>query len=102
MWSPLATSILIGGLFVALIAFDVVLAICWGNEATLSRSMLRIGKAWPIVIVAWGGLSAHFFLPKNDVWGGWWNETKPLVALIIGFVAFRLFWAQTIANVAAK
>ena len=99
MWSPLATSIFIGGLFVLLIGMDVFLAIVYGNEATLSRSMLRIGKEWPIVIVAWGGLSAHFFLPKDNAWDGLWTETKPIIALLIGFVAFRLFWAQTIAKV---
>lgn len=99
MWSPLATSIFIGCLFVVLIGLDVVLAVVWGNEATLSKSMLRISQAFPIVIVAWGGLSAHFFLPKDGHWDGWWNETKPVVALVIGFVAFRLFWAQTIAKV---
>lgn len=92
------TSITIGALFVALIVVDVILASVWGNDSTISRAMLRISQDWPIVIVAWGGLTAHFFMPRDGVWDGWWTELKPLVALLIGFVAFRLFWAQTIVR----
>ena len=96
MWVPIYTSILIGFLFVALVAFDVVVAVFVGNEATLSRAMLRISIAFPLVIVVWGGLGSHLFSPSNGRWNGWWGELKAPVLLIIGWIVFRLSFVQVI------
>lgn len=93
-WTPLTTRYLIAAMFVAGVILDVLLAACVGNDATLSKQMQWIGFAWPIVIVAYGGLSAHFFVPKYEVWPGWWQVIKPVLCLFTGFLAFCIAWQQ--------
>jgi hypothetical protein len=95
-WTPYTTRLMIAWLFVGLVVWDVVLAVFVGNEATESKQMQWIGLNWPIVILAWGGLSAHFFCPKMGCWAGWWVEIKPALILVLGFVGFRVAWAQSI------
>jgi hypothetical protein len=94
-WSPLTTRYLIAGIFVALIVLDVILAACIGNEATLSKQMQRLYLSWPIIAVAYGGLGAHFFVAKHDIWPGWWEFLKPALCLLTGFIAFLVAWQQS-------
>ena len=89
-----ATGILIGILFVLGIAYDVCVYVLWGTDATLSKAMQQIGLSWPIVIVAYGGLGAHFFCPKNQPCGDFWCFVKPYVLLLLGAIIFRLAWPQ--------
>ena len=94
-WTPFTTRIMIACLFVVLLVWDVVLAALVGNEATESKQMQWIGLQWPIVILFWGGLSAHFFCPKVCGYAGCWAEVKPMIILLLGFIGFRFAWAQT-------
>ena len=93
-WTPLTTRYLIAALFVVGIILDVLIAAYVGNDATISKQMQAIAWLWPIVIVAYGGLGAHFFFPKYDAWPGWWVFCKPLLCLLTGFVAFCVAWQQ--------
>jgi hypothetical protein len=95
-WSPTATSILIGCLFVVMAAFDVVVYCLGGNDWTLSKAMQRLGQGWPIIIVAYGGLGAHFFCPRESHFCGCWTELKPYVLLALGVFVFRLAWTQAL------
>jgi hypothetical protein len=96
MWQPLYTSILIGLATVAGIVFDVVVFIACGNDCTLSKAMQRIGRSWPIIIVVYGGLGAHFFCPRDACFRGWWSELKPYMLLAIGVFVFRISWALSV------
>jgi hypothetical protein len=91
-----STGILISLLFVAGIIYDVAAYCLWGTDGTLSKSMQMIGLNWPIVIVAYGGLSCHFFVPHYSAWPGWWAILKPVLCLGTGFVAFAVAWRQSI------
>lgn len=93
-WTPKTTTLLIAFSFVFYVILDVWLAARVGNDATLSKRMQWIGAAWPIVIVAWGGLSCHFFVPKYSTFPGWWAYLKPVFCLLAGFVAFAVAWQQ--------
>ena len=97
-WSPTATTILIGALTVILATFDVIVYCYGGNDWTLSKAMQRIGEGWPILIVVYGGLGAHFFCPRDAYLGcgGWWGEFKPYALLALGLFVFRLAWTQSI------
>lgn len=93
-WSPETTRLLIAVWFVGGVILDVILAVRVGNDATLSKQMQWIGFNWPIVIVAFGGLAAHFFVAKYDYWPGWWQLVKPVLCLLTGFIAFCIAWQQ--------
>ena len=95
-YSPIWTSVFIGVSFVAYLFFDIAVAIAFGNDATLSKSMQRIGRGWPIVVFFYGGLGAHFFLPHTKEYQGLWAETKPYVLMFLGIFVFRLGWAQAL------
>ncbi len=94
-WTPTTTRLHIAALVVYLVATDVLLAACVGNDATWSKQMQWISREWPIVIVAWGGLAAHFFVASYEEWPGWWTYAKPIFCLVLGFVAFLVAWSQT-------
>jgi hypothetical protein len=93
-WTPLTTRLLIAFTTAFFIVLDFLLAIFVSNEATESKQMQWIGQNWPIVIVAYGGLGAHFFVAKYDVWPGYWVFLKPMLCLLTGFVAFLVAWQQ--------
>lgn len=93
-WTPIHTRLFIAGLVVCLIVLDVLLAALVGNDATLSKQMQWIGDNWSIVVVAWGGLGAHFFFARYHVWPGWYVFVKPILLLGTGFTAFALGWMQ--------
>jgi hypothetical protein len=92
-WTQLQTKLFIAGLFLFLVFFDVILAYFFGNDATESRAMESIGAEWPIVIVAWYGLSAHFFLNKGGPFWTWIN-LKPYFIAITATLLFEIAWAQ--------
>lgn len=89
----------IGLTFVLGVIYDVAAYALGGNAATISKAMQQIGFSWPIVIVAYGGLGAHFFCPDDRQWTGWWSEAKPYVFLCLGMLVFRLAWPQVIVPV---
>ena len=97
-WTVRETMILIAVLFVLLIALDVVIFSVYGPEPTISRAMYWISRDWNLVIVAWGGLAAHFFMVQDGHWCGWWKELKPVLLLLLGFIVFRLSWVQVIGR----
>lgn len=76
------------------IVYDIIAYCTGGNDATLSKAMQTIGFNWPIVIVAYGGLGAHFFCPRTTEWMGWWIECKPYLLLALGMLVFRIAWPQ--------
>jgi hypothetical protein len=93
-WTPTVTRLHIAAIVAYLLVMDVVLAAVVGNDATWSKQMQWISREWPIVMVAWGGLGAHFFVPRYDAWPGWWTYGKPILCLALGFVAFLAAWSQ--------
>lgn len=90
------TYLVIGLGFAALVVYDVLVAVFAGNDATISKCMQRIGQAYPIVVVFWGGLAAHFFFPKAYPCEGAVpaNDYLPLVYLALGFLTFAVAWQQ--------
>jgi hypothetical protein len=97
-WQPLYTTVLIGLLTLAGIAFDIVIYCLCGNDCTLSKAMQRIGRGWPIIIVVYGGLGAHFFCPRDACFRGWWSEIKPYALLAAGVFVFRISWALSLRS----
>ena len=91
-----SNGIVIGLLFVVGIVYDVIAYVLWGNNGTLSKAMQQIGLNWPIVIFAYGGLSAHFFCPNYGQRVDWRTETMPVLALVLGWISFRILWPQGI------
>ncbi len=89
----------IGITFVIGVIYDAIAYACGGNAATLSKAMQQIGFSWPIVIVCYGGLGAHFFCPDDQQWTGWWSEIKPYLLLCLGMMVFRIAWPQVIPPV---
>lgn len=55
------TYILIALTVVIWVAYDVFAVLEYGNEATISVRMLRLGKAYPIIPFATGVLVGHFW-----------------------------------------
>jgi hypothetical protein len=96
--TPPTTATVIGLLFVAGVVYDVIAYCLWGNDGTISKAMQLIGLNWPIVIVACGGLCAHFFLPKYSTFPGWWTLLKPALCLLLGMVAFAVAWQQGLSE----
>lgn len=92
----------IGITFVFGVLYDVIAYVAGGNDATLSRAMMQIGFSWPIIIVAYGGLGAHFFCPDDQKWNGWWLEAKPYFLMLLGMLTFRIAWPQIIPAVDAS
>lgn len=92
------TMVMIGVLFVVLAVFDVVVYAMFGSGPTISRAMYRIGLEWPIVVACWGGLGAHFFMVHNKLACNCsvWEEVKPAVLMVLGYVLFRLSWVQVV------
>lgn len=94
-WTPLCTRLLIGVWFLFGCLFDVMLAIRFGNDATLSKQMQWIGLNWRIVLVACGGLMCHFFVPKGKGIS-WWDVIEPACCLALGFISFFVAWRQSL------
>lgn len=61
------TYLLLGLTTVIWIAFDVWVVIRYGNEATISVRMLRLGRAYPIIPFALGVLIGHFYASQIAV-----------------------------------
>jgi hypothetical protein len=98
--TPAASAVLIGFFVVVGIAYDVIVYNLFGNDGTLSKGMQFIGIEWPILVVVWGGLGAHFFLPRDAYkhCDGWWCVVKPYAGLVVGAIVFRLWWPQSIVD----
>ena len=94
-WTPAVTRLHIAAIVAYLVVMDFVIAATVGNESTWSKQMQWVSREWPIVIVFYGGLAAHFFCAKYDTWPGWWIYAKPMLCLLLGFVAFLAAWSQT-------
>ena len=93
--NPQSTAIVLGIMFAFGVVYDVAAYSLWGNNGTISKAMQLIGEGWPIVIVFYGGLAAHFFVPHHSHWPGWWPVLKPVLCLCLGFVAFLVAWTQS-------
>jgi hypothetical protein len=108
-----ATQIIVAGIFLGTLAFlvlgmagwDVYLAARFGVDATISRSMQRLGFRDPVIAFAVGflcvgsvfGLAAHFWWPQAPL-----TYDSPILAFALGALGAgltclfgaHLFWSQ--------
>lgn len=67
----------------AVAAYDIVAAIHGGVEATVSRSMLAVSLAHPVLPLAWGVLTGHLFLPRRaPLTGIGWDVVQGIAAAV--------------------
>jgi hypothetical protein len=63
--SPLATAILMGAAFLAIVGLDVYLALDGRDENTYSERLRALGRAWPparlLIVYGMGLLSGHLY-----------------------------------------